>query len=76
MKQDAEDVERLRGKYRYWKPNECRKFRKFDERHRGGSWILKPDERKKLLRDKGGSLDIETQVRCMQKVVERPEGKS
>ena len=59
--------------HRVLKQDECRKF---DERHRGGSWILKPDERKKLLRDKGGSLDIETQVRCMQKVVERPEGKA
>ena len=38
--------------------------------------ILKPDERKKLLRDKGGSLDIETKLRCMQKVVKRPEVKS
>ena len=58
------------------KPSECRKFKKFDERHRGGSWILKPAERKKLLKDKGGSLGIETKLRCMQKVVERPEGKS
>ena len=58
------------------KPSECRKFKKFDERHRGGSWILKPAERKKLLRDKGGSLGIETKLRCMQKVVKRPEGKS
>ena len=58
------------------KPSECRKLKKFDERHRGGSWILKPAERKKLLRDKGGSLGIETKLRCMQKVVKRPEGKS
>ena len=36
---------------------------------------MKPDERKKLLRDKGGSLDIETKLKCMQKFVKRPEGK-
>jgi len=37
---------------------------------------LKSDEHKKLLRDKGGSLDFDTKLRCMQKVVKRPEVKS
>ena len=53
------------------KPNECRKFRKFDERHMGGSTVLKPDERRKLLRDRG-SRDIET--KWMQEVTERHRG--
>ena len=34
---------------------------------------MKPDERKKLLRDKGGSLDIETRLKCMQKEETRGE---
>jgi len=33
---------------------------------------LKSDEHKKLLRDKGGSLDFDTNLRCMQKVVKKP----
>ena len=32
-----EVAERLGGKYRYLKPNECRKCRKFDERQKGRS---------------------------------------
>ena len=53
------------------KPNECRKLKKFDERPRGESKILKPDERKKLLRDRG-SRAIGT--KCMQEVAERHRG--
>jgi len=26
-----------------------------------------------LLRDKGGSLDFETKLRCIQKIIKRPE---
>ena len=36
---------------------------------------MKSDEHKKLLRNKGGSLDFDTKLRCMQKVVKRPEVK-
>ena len=39
---------------------------KNDESHRWGNQVLKPDERKKLLRDRG-SLHMETNLRCMQK---------
>ena len=43
--------------------------------HRGkGSSILKQDERKKLLRDEGWSLDIETKWRYMKKNAERRRG--
>ena len=55
------------------KPNEYRKFRKIDERHRGEIRYFQPYERKKLLRDKGGSLDFETKLRYMQKIIKRPE---
>ena len=37
---------------------------------------MKSDEHKKFLRDKGGSLDFDTKLRYMQKVVKRPEVKS
>jgi hypothetical protein len=55
------------------KPNECRKFRKFDERYRGKIRYFQPDERKKLVRDKGGNLDIKIKLRYMQKNIKRPE---
>ena len=51
--------------------NERRKLKKFDERHRRGSQLLKPDERKKLLRDRR-SRDIET--KCMQEIAARHGG--
>ena len=58
---------------------EARWPQKISERKAGGiireSKTSKQDARKKLLRDTG-SLDIETKWRCMQKAVERPEGKS
>ena len=42
-----------------------------------GNLLLKPDARKKLLKDKGGSLDIESKLlRRMQKIVKNPKAKS
>ena len=41
-----------------------------------GNLMLKPDERKKLLEDKRGNLDIETKLRCTRKIVRNPEAKS
>ena len=40
-----------------------------------GNLMLKPDARKKLLKDKGGSLDIESKLlRRMQKNCQEPKG--
>ena len=46
------------------------------EGHRGGSLDIKTKWAQEVLERLGGRLDIGTEVKCMQKVVKNPEGKS